>query len=276
MSVTAAEVNKLRQKTGAGLMDCKKALVETSGDFEAAIDFLRKKGQKLSELRSEREANEGVVVANTNGDNTIGTVVYLSSETDFVAKNDDFVNFAKAVSDKSLEALPNSLDDLLALDLNGSPIKDQVVELVGKIGEKITLSNYEKVEGEQVVAYNHAGNKIGVLVSFNQQNGTLEETGKDIAMQIAAMSPIAVDADEVPQDVKDREMAIGREQAIAEGKPENIVDKIAEGKLQKFYKENTLVNQQFVKDGSKTVAGVLKEIDSGLQVKSFKRVAVGG
>ncbi len=277
MSVTATEVNKLRQKTGAGLMDCKKALVETQGDFEAAIDFLRKKGQKLSELRSEREANEGVVIATTNSDNSKGTVIYLNSETDFVAKNEDFVKFAQDISRKSIESFPKELESLSNENLNGGAlIKDQIIEMVGKIGEKITLANYEKIEGEKVIAYNHAGNRIGVLVSFNQDKPELEETGKDIAMQIAAMNPIAVDKDGVDQTTADREFAIGKEQALAEGKPENMVDKIATGKLQKFYKENTLINQQFVKDGSKTVADVLKAIDPGLKVLGFKRVAVGG
>lgn len=275
MEITASEVNKLRQKTGAGLMDCKKALVEAKGDFEAAIDFLRKKGQKVSELRAAREANEGAVIAMVNTNNKKGVAIYLNSETDFVAKNEEFIAFANEVANKALEVSPKNLDELLNLELNGTVIKDRLNEMVAKIGEKIDISKYEKVEGEQVVAYNHMGNKIGVLVAFNIASDKLAESGRDIAMQIAAMNPVAIDKDSIPQDVIDREIEIGKDQARQEGKPEDIIEKIAVGKLQKFYKENTLIGQQFVKDNSKTIADVLKSIDPNLKVINFKRVEIG-
>lgn len=273
MVITAQDVNKLRMQTGAGLMDCKKALVESDGDFESAIDALRKKGQKVAALRSDREATEGIALAATSEDGTKGVVVYLSSETDFVAKNDDFQAFAKNVVSN---ALANDYADkaaLLEANIDGSKLSDSISDLVGKIGEKIDIAAYEYVVGDSIVAYNHAGNKIGVLVAFNGK--VPEEIGKDIAMQIAAMNPIAVDKDAVPQSVIDREIEIGKEQALAEGKPAEIVEKIATGKLQKYFKENTLMNQQFVKDSSKTISGLLKEIDSNLTVTEFKRIAVG-
>lgn len=276
MTITASEVNELRKKTGAGLMDCKKALVEVNGDLEAAIDYLRKKGQKVSELRAGKQANEGVAFAKVSDDNKVGVVINLSSETDFVAKNEEFVAFAQGVVDLALSHQPESLDDLLGLTMDGLTVKEKVDELVGKINEKIELAKYDKIAGECVIPYNHAGYKIGVLVLLNQaKTDQIEGIGKDIAMQIAAMNPVAVDQDGVGQAIIDREFEIGKEQAVAEGKPEAIVDKIAQGKLQKFFKENTLVNQQFVKDTSKTVAQVLKEVDEGLKVVAFKRIALG-
>jgi len=275
MSVTAAEVNKLRQRTGAGLMDCKEALIEADGDLEAAIDYLRKKGQKISASRADREAREGVVIAKTDSEGKKGVVIYLSCETDFVARNEDFISFAQSIADTGLDVF-SSLDDLLSTDLDGQSIKDRVVEQVGKIGEKIEVASYEKLEGECLVPYIHAGNKIGVLVALNKpRTDAIEQIGKDICMQVAAMNPIALDRDDVDPSILDREMGIGKEQARAEGKNEDIVEKIAMGKLQKFYKENTLLNQQFVKDSSKTVKDVLKEIDNDLAITAFKRVASG-
>lgn len=274
MGITAAQVNELRQITGAGLMDCKKALTETDGDVEAAIDFLRKKGQKVSEKRADKDASEGVVVAKTSDDGTTGVVVKLASETDFVAKNEEFVSLANKIADIALENQPADLDALLALPYEGGlTVGDKVTELVGKINENIKLSNYEKVSGALVVAYNHMGNKIGVLTAVS--NTGAGELGKDLSMQIAALSPVAIDQDGVDQERLAREKELGREQALASGKPENIVDKIAEGYVQKFVKENTLLHQKFVKDSSKTVDQVLKEFDKDLKVTEFKRVALG-
>lgn len=276
MAITASQVNELRQQTGAGLMDCKKALTEANGDIEAAIDILRKKGQKVSAMRAGKAANEGAVVAITSADNTHGVVVKLSSETDFVAKNEEFVNFAADVANEALTNSPADLDALNALPYAGLTIGEKVTEMVGKINENIQLAEYETLTANTVVAYIHAGNKIGVLVGLNQPTtDAIASIGRDIAMQIAAMSPVALDADSVDQATQDRELALGREKALAEGKPENIVDKIAEGTLKKFLKENTLLNQPFVKDNSKTVAQVLKDVDKDLTVTAFKRVALG-
>lgn len=276
MAITASQVNELRQQTGAGLMDCKKALTEANGDLEAAIDILRKKGQKVSALRAGKAANEGAVVAVTSPDNSHGVVVKLSSETDFVAKNEEFVNFAADVANEALNNKPADISALNALAYAGLTIGEKVTELVGKINENIQLAEYETLSAETVVPYIHAGNKIGVLVGLNKPaTDAVVAIGRDIAMQIAAMSPIGLDSDSVEQSVKDRELALGREKALAEGKPENIVDKIAEGTLNKFLKENTLLNQPFVKDNSKTVAQVLKDVDKELTVTAFKRVALG-
>jgi len=275
-TITATEVNNLRKMTGAGLMACKKALQETNGDVEAAIDVLRKTGQKLATKRADREANEGVIVAKTSEDGKKGIIVNLSCETDFVAKNDDFVKAANELADIALNNDISDLNQFLEADYNGTSIKLAVEEMVGKIGEKIEVSNFERVEDEQVVPYIHAGNKIGVLVAMNK-NGSEDiiQMGRDVAMQIAAMSPVAVDETEVSQETIDRELAIGREIAIAEGKPENIIENIAKGKLKRFFKDNTLIHQPFVKDGSKTVAEVLKSTDPDLKINAFKRVALG-
>ena len=275
-TITATEVNNLRKMTGAGLMDCKKALQETNGDVETAIDVLRKTGQRLATKRADREANEGVIVAKTTEDGKKGIIVNLSCETDFVAKNDDFVKAANELADIALNNDIRDLNQFLEADYNGTTIKSAVEEMVGKIGEKIEVSNFERVEDEQVVPYIHAGNKIGVLVAMNK-NGSEDiiQIGRDVAMQIAAMSPVAVDETEVPQETIDRELAIGREIAITEGKPENIIENIAQGKLKRFFKDNTLIHQPFVKDGSKTVAEVLKSTDPDLKINAFKRVALG-
>jgi elongation factor Ts len=275
VTITAAEVNKLRQETGAGIMDCKKALTETNGDFEAAIDYLRKKGAKIAANRSDREANEGVVIALTSEDGKFGCAVNLSSETDFVAKNEDFINLAKSIAAVALENRIKSLEDLQNAQLDGVSIKDKLLDTVAKIGEKIEVKKYEVVEGEGVVAYIHMGYRMGVLVQLNQ---TLDEArtvaGKDVAMQIAAMNPVAVDASGVSDEMKDRERAIAREKAIVAGKPENILDKIADGAVNTMLKENTLLPQPFVKDGSKTVEQYLKSVDKDLTVLSFKRVTL--
>lgn len=257
-------------------MDCKRALEETNGDFEAAIDYLRKKGQKVSAKRADREAREGVVIAKTNEAGTVGYIIHVTSETDFVAKNEDFIQFAEEVAAIAVAKDVKSAEELYAQPMGDGTVKDRFDTEVGRIGEKIEIGSFERVRGETVVPYIHAGYKIGVLVSLNQSgNGQISDIGKDVAMQIAAMNPIAVDESSVDEATQQRELEIGKEQARAEGKPDNIIDKIAQGKLQKFFKENTLVHQQFVKDSSKKVADVLKEVDPGLEVTEFKRVALG-
>lgn len=275
VTITAAEVNKLRQETGAGIMDCKKALVETNGDFEAAIDYLRKKGAKIAANRADREANEGVVIALTSEDGKFGCAVNLSSETDFVAKNEDFINLAKSIADVALAGRIKTLEELLNAQLDGVSVKDKLIETVGKIGEKIEVKKYEVIEGEGVVAYIHMGYRMGVLVQLNQALTDAKSTvGKDVAMQIAAMNPVAVDASGVSDEMKDRERAIAREKAVAAGKPENMLDKISDGAVNTMLKENTLLPQPFVKDGGKTVDQYLRTADKDLTVVSFKRVTL--
>jgi elongation factor Ts len=276
MSISAADVNKLRQMTGAGLMDCKKALTETNGDFEAAMDYLRKKGAKISANRADREASEGSVIAVTSADAKKGVAIKLTCETDFVGKNEAFVAFAKEIADAALSAEPASLDDLKNLNINGGSIGGRLMEEVAKIGEKIDVTAYALLKGENIVSYIHGANRIGVLVELNNAPSEANTAaGKDVAMQIAAMHPIAVDKNDVSADVVAREMEIGREQARAEGKPEAILDKIAQGKVDKFFKENTLLNQEFVKDNSKTVGKMLTDVEGGLTVKQFKRIQLG-
>lgn len=276
MTITASDVNKLRQMTGAGLMDCKKALQESNGDFDAAIDYLRKKGQKVAAKRADRDAKEGVVIALTSDDNTKGYVVHVTSETDFVAKNQEFIDFAHSVAEAAKAADAADAEALYSQPIGNITVREKFEEMAGKIGEKIEIGRYERVTGETVVPYIHGSFRIGVLVAMNiSGNGKLEEVGKDVAMQIAAMNPIAVAEQDVPEEVKQKEIEIGMEMARQEGKPEAMVEKIAQGKLQRFYKDNTLVHQQFVKDSSKTVAQVLKETDPALQVLTFRRISVG-
>lgn len=276
MSISASEVNNLRKATGAGLMDCKKALTETNGDFDAAVDFLRKRGAKIAAKRADREATEGAVIALTSADNKTGVIVLLSCETDFVAKNDGFVAFAKEIAEVALAEKPADISALKTLKVGSVALEARLLEEVAKIGEKIDVVHYELVEGENIVPYIHAGNRMGVLVEMNNAATDANiSAGKDVAMQIAAMNPVAVDKDGVDAATVEREMKIGREQAIAEGKPENIIDRIAEGKLQKFFKENTLLNQDFVKDSSMSVAKMLDGVEKGLTIKQFKRVQLG-
>lgn len=275
MSISAAEVNKLRQETGAGLMDCKKALIETNGDFEAAIDFLRKKGAKIAANRAEREANEGVVIAATNESNDFGILLNISSETDFVAKNDDFIATAQEIAQLALTEKPVDKDALNALTYNGITVAQTMLDMVGKIGEKIEIKRFETISGKGLVPYIHMGYRLGVIVELNQAiNDAIAVVGKDVAMQIAAMNPIALSADEVSDEVKDRERAIAREKAITDGKPENLLDKIADGAVNKMLKEATLLSQPFVKDNSMTVQKYVKSVDKDLEVVSFKRVAL--
>jgi len=276
MAITAQEVNKLRQMTGAGMMDCKKALVEADGDFDKAIEILRKKGQKVSEKRADRETSEGSVFIKTSSDGKKAVLIALGCETDFVAKNEEFQRLGNDILNVAFNEGTADLEALKSLKLGDLTINDKIIELVGKIGEKIEVVAYEVIEGEKVVPYIHSNSKLGVLVALNNTNGSdVEDAGKDVAMQIAAMNPVALDKDNVDPKIIERELEIGREQARQEGKPENIVDKIAEGKLNKFFKESTLLRQSFVKDNSLTVAKYLDSVSSGLTVSAFKRVSIG-
>lgn len=277
MAVTAKDVNRLRQMTGAGMMDCKKALVEAEGDFEAAIEILRKKGQKISAKRADRDAKEGAIFIEANADNTHAVLIELNCETDFVARNDDFQSIGAQVVALALAHQPADLAALEGLAMEGSTVGGVLTDAMGRIGEKIAVSKYEQISGDQVVTYIHPGARIGVAVAFAQTAGKdATAVGKDIAMQIAAMNPVAVDKDGVPQAIADKELEIGREQALAEGKPEQIVDKIAQGKLAKFYKENTLLNQDFVKDTSRSVAKyITDELGKQVTVSSFVRLQLG-
>lgn len=275
-TLSATDVKNLRDATGAGMMDCKAALTEANGDFETAIDILRKKGQKLSVKRADREAKEGVVIAMVNGDKTKGIIVKLSSETDFVSKNEDFVQTTRKIAQVAIDHFPADLEALKALPYEGNTtIGDKVTDLVAAIGEKIELSNYEKLEAPQVEYYIHMGNKAGVLIGLNKVNAAYTDAGRDAAMQVAAMKPVALDRGDVDATMIKRELEIGMEQARAEGKPEAMLEKIAQGKLERFYKDNTLLNQSFVKDGSMTVAAYLKTVDKDLTVTGFKHVMLG-
>ena len=276
MAITAQEVNKLRQMTGAGMMDCKKALTEAEGDFEKAIDILRKKGQKVSASRADRETKEGTIVTSVSTDGTVGTLLSLTCETDFVAKNEEFVAFANTLLDLATKNGAATIEEILALPYENITVAEKIIEMTGKIGEKIEISHYEVVKGESVVPYIHSNGKLGVLVSLVNVNGaSVEDAGKDVAMQIAAMNPVAVDKDGVDATTVQREIEVGKEQARQEGKPEEMLEKIAMGKLQKFYKENTLLSQAFVKDNSKSIAQYLDGVSKGLTVATFKRVSIG-
>ncbi len=275
MAITAQEVNKLRQMTGAGMMDCKKALTEAEGDFEKAIDILRKKGQKVSASRADRETKEGTIVTHVSADGSVGTLLSLTCETDFVAKNEGFVEFANNLLDVATKNNATSTEEILALPYESITVQEKIVEMTGKIGEKIEISHYIVVKGETVVPYIHSNGKLGVLVALTQKGAGVEEAGKDVAMQIAAMNPVAVDKDGVDATTIEREIEIGKDQARQEGKPEEMLEKIALGKLQKFYKENTLLSQAFVKDNSKTITQYLDGVSKGLSVNEFKRVSIG-
>lgn len=268
--IKAADVAKLRKMTGAGMMDCKKALQEADGDFTKATEIIRKKGQAVANKRADREASEGVVLAKASADRTKGFIVVLNCETDFVAKNDDFVKFAESILDLAIENQPANLEELNSLSLSGKSVSDAVTEQIGIIGEKLELSFYDKIDAAQVTAYIHPGNKLASMIGLNKVVSN-EQVGKDVAMQVAAMSPVAIDRDDVSQEVQDREIEIGKEQARREGKPEEILEKIAMGKLNKFFRENTLLNQDFVKENKKTVKQYLQETDKDLTVTGFIR-----
>jgi elongation factor Ts len=276
VTITAQDINKLRQATGAGMMDCRKALTETGGDFEAAIDWLRKQGQKVAAKRSDREAKEGVVIAKTTADNKTGFIVTISCETDFVSKNSDFVAFAQSIADAAVANNVKSVEELNEVSVNGSKVSDLINDKLASIGEKIGVSRFERVDAPFVASYIHGAYRMGVLVGFNKEAA---DAGKDVAMQIAAMNPVAVDAASVPQETITRERDIVMEQMKQDpkmaGKPEEMLSKIAEGKLNAFFKESTLLQQGFVKDNSKTVGDFLKSVDPELKVTEFKRVALG-
>lgn len=277
MAIKAQDVKKLREATGVGMMDCKKALVEADGDFDKAIEILRTKGQKVAAQRADRDASEGAIVTATTADGSVAVIAEVNSETDFVARNDQFVAFAQSIADALLAARPADLDAAKAeVQIDGQPLGDALTQMTGKIGEKIDVRRFEIVEaadGGSVVDYIHPGAKLGVVVEMTG-TGDLSEAGRDVAMQAAAMNPIAATRDDVPQDVQDKEREIGREQARAEGKPEAILDKIAEGKLGRYFKDNVLVEQPFVKDSSQTVEQMLK--GHGATLKRFVRFALGG
>jgi elongation factor Ts len=276
MSISAQDVNKLRQMTGAGMMDCKKALTEANGDFEKAIEILRKKGQKVSASRSDRDAKEGSVFVKTSDDNKEAVLIALNCETDFVAKNEEFQALGKLITETAFAQKPADKDALLSLKAGDLTLNEKIVELVGKIGEKIEVSEFIHMKGEAVVPYIHAGAKLGVLVSLKGVNGKdVTDAGKDVGMQIAAMNPVAVDETSVDKSLIEKELEIAKAQILAEGKPENMVEKIAAGKLNKFFKDNTLLPQAFVKDNSKTVAQYLDSVTKGLTVAEFKRVSIG-
>jgi elongation factor Ts len=275
-AISAQDVNKLRQMTGAGMMDCKKALTEADGDFEKAIEILRKKGQKVSASRSDRDAKEGSVFIKVSDDRKEAVLIALNCETDFVAKNEEFQSLGKLIADTAYASKPADKEALLNLQAGALTLNDKIVELVGKIGEKIEVSEYIHMKGETVVPYIHAGSKLGVLVSLKGINGKdVTEAGKDVGMQIAAMNPVAVDEKSVDRTLIEKELEIAKAQILAEGKPENMVEKIAQGKLNKFFKESTLLHQAFVKDNSKTVAQYLDSVSKGLTVAEFKRVTIG-
>ncbi len=275
-AISAQDVNKLRTMTGAGMMDCKKALTEAEGDFEKAIEILRKKGQKVSASRSDRDAKEGSVFIKLSDDKKEAVLIALNCETDFVAKNDEFQNLGKLIAETAFTKKSATKEALLAESVGGLSINDKITELVGKIGEKLEISSFVHMTGEAIVPYIHSGSKLGVLVSLKGVNGKdVTDAGKDIGMQIAAMNPVAVNESDVDKTLIEKELEIAKAQILAEGKPEHMVEKIAQGKLNKFFKESTLLPQTFVKDNSKTVAQYLDSVTKGLTVAEFKRVSIG-
>lgn len=276
ITITAADVNNLRQKTGAGMMDCKKALQESEGDIEKAIDYLRKKGQKVASNRADRSANEGIVLSKTSPDNKKAVAISVNCETDFVAKNKDFYSFTEKVLELAITKFPKTIDELKGFQIDGISVNDHIMDMLGKIGEKIELSSYAFIEAPIVFTYNHQGNHLSTMVGFNKSDSpNINQIGHEIAMQIAAMNPVAIDQDSVDPKIIERELEIGREQARLDGKPEAMIEKIAAGKLNKFFKENTLLNQEFVRNTKKTVKQYLLESDKELQVTSFNRLLIG-
>lgn len=273
MAITASQVNELRKKTGAGMMDCKKALVEADGDMEQAIDVLRKKGQKVAAKRGDNEAKEGVIFAQEAGNK--GFILQLNCETDFVAKNEDFRKFVQSLLDVAVSNDLSSLEELKAAKYDDKlTVEEKITEQVGVIGEKLDLSNYTKVEASAVVAYNHPGNQLATLVALNSASDAAVDAGKQVAMQVAAMNPLALNKDGIDQDTINREIEIGKELAIQEGKPAEMAEKIAQGRLGKFFKENTLLSQPFVRDNKLTVEQFLSSAEKGLTVTEFKRFSL--
>jgi len=276
VNISAAEVNKLRQMTGAGMMDCKKALQETEGDIEKAIDYLRKKGQKVAEKRADRDANEGIVLGKTTDDHSFGAVIMLNCETDFVAKNEEFKQFGKDLIDLAIHFKPKNVDEIFTLKLNATTVAEKLNEMLGKTGEKIKIAHYEFIEAPFVKAYNHHGNRLATVIGLNKKDAkNITEIGHELAMQVAAMNPVAVDKENVSPKVIEREIEIGKEQARQEGKPEEMLEKISTGKLGKFFKERTLLNQDFVRDTKKTIRQYIAENDKELTVTGFKRLMLG-
>ncbi|MBK6443852.1 MAG: elongation factor Ts [Bacteroidetes bacterium] len=275
VAISAGDVNKLRQQTGAGMMDCKKALTEANGDFEAAIDILRKKGQKIAANRQDREAKEGYVYGKVTADGKTGVVVAVCCETDFVAKNADFIKYGESILELAVANKPASADDLKNLKLGNQTVGESLIEQMGKIGEKIDVVDYQLVNSDKVIVYNHPGNKLASMIGFNSAPAGIDDAGRDVAMQTAAMAPVAIDKDDVDAKTLEREIEIGKDQARQEGKPENMIEKIALGKLNKFYNEYTLLNQVFIKDEKKTVRQYLESIDKNLKVTAMKRVKLG-
>jgi elongation factor Ts len=272
VTITAADINKLRQTTGAGMLDCRKALTESNGDFEAAIDWLRKQGQKVAAKRSDREAKEGVVIAQTTADHKSGIVLCISAETDFVSNNADFVAFVTSIADAAISSNVNTAEELLQVSIGNEKVADMINDKLAAIGEKIGITRFERVNADYVASYIHGANRMGVLVGLTKEAA---EAGKDVAMQIAAMNPLAVDESSIAPETIAREREIAIEQIKEEGKPAEMAEKIAVGKVNKFLKDNTLIHQPFVKDNGKSVADYLKSIDADLKVTEFKRVALG-
>lgn len=276
MNITAADVNKLRQMTGAGMMDCKKALTEANGDFDAAVDILRKAGQKVAAKRADNATSEGLVLTHISADGTNGKLVAFACETEPVSKVADFQNLANTLINTAVANNPSNIDELLAITTNGQSLSESIIDFTGKIGEKLVVTAYENVTAEKVISYIHSNGKLAVLVAFNNVQGAdIDSVGKDIAMQIAAMKPVALDKDGVDATTIEKEIEIGKDQARQEGKPEAMLDKIAIGRLEKFYKESTLLNQQFVKDGSINIKQLLEQTQKGLTISAFKRIALG-
>lgn len=275
MAITASDVNKLRQQTGAGMMDCKNALTEANGDFETAIDILRKKGQKIAAKRGDNDAREGLIIAQSTSDKKAGVILTLNCETDFVAKNDGYVSLVQSLVDKALATLPETVEELKALPYDDRlTVEEKITEQIGVIGEKLDLSSYAVLRGEQVVAYNHPGNQLATLVVLNNESENVAEAGRQVAMQVAAMNPIAINKDGVDERTIEREIEIGKELAIQEGKPADMAEKIALGRLNKFFQENTLLSQQFVWDNKLTIEQYLNATEKGLTVLDFKRFSL--
>lgn len=271
-NITAADVNKLRKQTGAGMMDCKKALQEAEGDFDKAVDVLRKQGQKVAAKRADREATEGCVLAGATADNSFGAVVSLNCETDFVAKNDSFIALTQKILDKALESKAASKDALLKESIDGMTIEEKLTEQTGVIGEKLEIGGYEVLEAAFVATYIHAGNKLAAIVGMNEEAA---EAGRNVAMQAAAMNPVSLSRDGVSQEIIDRELEVGKDLARQEGKPEAMLDKIAQGRLNKFFKESTLLEQDYIRDGKVNITKYLDSVKKGLTITDFKRVGLG-
>jgi elongation factor Ts len=276
MAITASDVNKLRQQTGAGMMDCKNALVEANGDFEAAVDILRKKGQKIAAKRGDNDAKEGVIIAQSSADGKTGVILTLNCETDFVAKNDGYVAIVQSLVDIALDKLPATVEELKALPFDDRlSVEEKITEQVGVVGEKLDLSGYAVLNANFVVAYNHPGNQLATLVGLSSGTATdIDEAGRQVAMQVAAMNPIAIDKDGVDARTIEREIEVGKDLAIQEGKPADMAEKIALGRLNKFFQENTLLSQAFVRDNKMTVEQFLNSTEKDLTVTDFKRFSL--